>query len=410
MTGPGTGVPAGLRISYLLATSDGGTGRHVAMLADGCAARGATAHVYGPAASRAGLAQAGGAEPGWDFSVVDIAAGPRPARDLAAVLRLRRLLARDRPGVLHAHGLREGALAALALAGPGTPRTMLAVTVHNAPPAAGPAAAVYAGLELVVARRADAVLTVSGDLAARMSRRGARLAGRALVPAPAAPAASPAEIAALRRELAGAEFAGGELAAGELAGGESGGGEAGGREPGGPQIVLGVGRLAAQKGFGTLIQAAGRWQRRPVVPLLVIAGDGPLGAELRHQAGLAGVAVRFLGRRDDVPALLGAADVVVVPSTWEGQPLVVQEALRAGRPLVATRAGGTADLTGEHGAVLIAPGDPVALAAAVTRILDDPEAAARLAAAARGQAALLPTETAAVDQVLGVYEAMTARP
>jgi glycosyltransferase involved in cell wall biosynthesis len=269
---------------------------------------------------------------------------------------------------------------------------------------------VYAGLELVVARRADAVLTVSGDLAARMSRRGARLAGRALVPAPAAPAASPAEIATLRRELAGAEFAGGELAAGELAGGESGGGEAGGREPGGPQIVLGVGRLAAQKGFGTLIQAAGRWQRRPVVPLLVIAGDGPLGAELRHQAGLAGVAVRFLGRRDDVPALLGAADVVVVPSTWEGQPLVVQEALRAGRPLVATRAGGTADLTGDDGAVLVAPGDPVALAAAVTRILDDPEAAARLAAAARGQAALLPTETAAVDQALGVYEAMTTRP
>src|SRR6202042_1198671 len=64
------------------------------------------------------------------------------------------------------------------LAGPGTPRTRLAVTVHNAPPAAGPAAAVYAGLELIVARRADAVLTVSGDLAARMSRRGARLAGR----------------------------------------------------------------------------------------------------------------------------------------------------------------------------------------------------------------------------------------
>ena len=174
------------------------------MLADGCAARGATVHVYGPAAARAGLAQAGGAQPGWDFSVVDIAAGPRPARDLAAVLRVRRLVARDRPGVLHAHGLRAGALAALALAAPGTPRTMLAVTVHNAPPAAGPAAAVYAGLELVVARRADAVLTVSGDLAARMSRRGARLAGRALVPAPAAPAASPAEIAALRRELAGA--------------------------------------------------------------------------------------------------------------------------------------------------------------------------------------------------------------
>jgi glycosyltransferase involved in cell wall biosynthesis len=415
VTGPGTGAPAALRVSYLLAATAGGTGRHVAMLAGGCAARGATVHVYGPAAAGAGLSQTGGAQPVWDFSVVDIADGPRPARDLAAVARVRRLLARDTPDVLHAHGLRAGALAALALAGPGTPRTMLAVTVHNAPPDAGPAAAVYAGLELIVARRADAVLTVSGDLAARMRRRGARLAGRALVPAPAAPAASPAEIAALRREFLGRESLDresldrGSLDRGSL-GRESGDHEPGGREPGGPGIVLGVGRLATQKGFGTLIQAAERWQRRSVVPLVIIAGDGPLDADLRHQAGTAGVAIRFLGPRRDVPALLGAADVVVVPSTWEGQPLIVQEALRAGRPLVATRVGGMADLTGDDGAVLIPPGDPVALATAVTRILDDPEAAARLAAAARSRAALLPTEMAAVDQVLGVYQTMTTRP
>jgi glycosyltransferase involved in cell wall biosynthesis len=392
------------------------------MLAGGCAARGATVHVYGPAATGAGLWPAGGAQPGWDFSVVDIADGPRPARDLAAVLRVRRLVARDTPGVLHAHGLRAGALAALALAVPGTPRTTLAVTVHNAPPAAGPAAAVYAGLERIVARRADAVLTVSGDLAARMHRRGARLAGRALVPAPAAPAASPAEIAALRREFVGGEFAehecgGPECAKPECAGPESlglespgheyGGHKSGGRETG---IVLGVGRLAAQKGFGTLIQAAARWQRRSAVPLLLIAGDGPLDTQLRDQAETAGVAIRFLGPRRDVPALLAAADVVVVPSIWEGQPLIVQEALRAGRPLVATRVGGIADLTGDDGAVLIAPGDPAGLATAVTQILDDPEAAARLATAARARAALLPTETAAVEQALGVYEAMTTRP
>jgi glycosyltransferase involved in cell wall biosynthesis len=319
-------------------------------------------------------------------------------------------MARDTPDVLHAHGLRAGALAALALAGPGTPRTRLAVTVHNAPPAAGPAAAGYAGLELIVARRADAVLTVSGDLAARMHRRGARLGGRALVPAPAAAPVSPAEIAALRHEFGSRESGGRE--SGDRAGGDSefAGHESGAREPGAPEIVLGVGRLAAQKGFGTLIQAAARWQRRPVVPLVLIAGDGPLDAELRHQAGTAGVAIRFLGPRHDVPALLGAADVVVVPSAWEGQPLIVQEALRAGRPLVATRVGGTADLTGEDGAVLVPPGDPVALATAVTRILDDPEAAARLGAAARARAALLPTETAAVDQALRVYEAMTAEP
>ena len=151
-----------------------------------------------------GLAGPGsGARPGWDFSVVDIADGPRPARDLAAVPRVRRLLARDTPDVLHAHGLRAGALAALALAGPGPPAHHAGRDGAQRPARPGPAAAVYAGLELIVARRADAVLTVSGDLAARMRRRGARLAGRALVPAPAAPGASPAEIAALRCEVGG---------------------------------------------------------------------------------------------------------------------------------------------------------------------------------------------------------------
>jgi glycosyltransferase involved in cell wall biosynthesis len=354
------------------------------MLAGGCAARGATVHVYGPAGAGPWLARDGAPDParprpGWDFSPVDIAGRPRPGRDAAALLRLRRLLARDTPGVLHAHGLRAGALAALALAVPGTPRTALAVTVHNAPPAGGPAAAVYAGLELIVARRADAVLTVSADLDARLRRRGARLAGRALVPAPARAGASPAEVMAVRREV-------------------------GGDDPGGGRIVLGVGRLAAQKGFGTLISAAARWQSRPAVPLLLIAGEGPLDAELRRQAGTDGAAVRFLGPRDDVPALLAAADVVVVPSTWEGQPLIVQEALRAGRPLVATRVGGITELTGEDGALLVPPGDPAALAAAVSRLLDDPQAAARLSAAARARAALLPGESAAVDQALGLYQ------
>jgi len=389
--------PDRLRVSYLLGATAGGTGRHVAMLAAGCAARGTTVHVYGPAAAgpwlvREGPPPPGGAagqgsagqgparpEPGWDFSVVDIASRPRPGRDIASVLRLRRLLARDRPDVLHAHGLRAGALAALALAVPGTPRTALAVTVHNAPPARGPAAAVYAGLELIVARRADAVLTVSGDLDGRMRRRGAQLAGRALVPAPAPAEVSPAEVAALRREF-------------------------GARDPGGLEIVVGAGRLAAQKDFGTLIRAAARWQPRGAVPLLLIAGEGPLDADLHRQAAMAGVAVRFLGHRRDVPALLAAADVVVVPSAWEGQPLIVQEALRAGRPLVATRVGGIPELTGDDAALLVPPGDPAALAAAVARLLDDPEAAARLAAAARARAALLPTETAAVDQALGLYQ------
>ena len=397
MSEGGTGAQRALSVSYLVAATAGGTGRHVAMLAGGCAARGSVVHVYGPADPA--IPGFTAPRPGWDFSMVDIADRPRPARDAAAVLRLRELLARDTPDVLHAHGLRAGALAALALAIPGRPGTALVVTVHNSPPAGGPAAAVYAALELIVARRADAVLTVSGDLDGRLRRRGARLAGRALVPAPAAAVASPAEIAAVRREVEGRAPRGGGP-------GESGppGSAPGENGPAHRELVVGVGRLAAQKGFDTLIGAAARWQRRRTVPLLLIAGEGPLEAELRRQAAAAGVSVRFLGPRRDVPALLAAADVVVVPSTWEGQPLIVQEALRAGRPLVATSVGGIAGLTGGDGALLVPPGDAEALAAAVARLLDDPGAAARLASAARARAALLPTEGAAVDQVLRLYQ------
>ena len=81
--------------------------------------------------------------------------------------------------------------------------------------------------------------------------------------------------------------------------------------------------------------------------------------------------MRFLGQRGDVPALLAAADVVVVPSHWEGQPLIVQEALRAGAPLVASRVGGIPDLTGEDAALLVPPRDNGKLAAAVLSVLGD---------------------------------------
>ena len=363
----GTTELSGLAIGYLVGSTAGGTGRHVRMLARGCAARGAAVTLYGPASLAVpGLAQ---------FREVDIGDRPRPGRDGRDVARLRGWLRQDALDVLHAHGLRAGALGALALAGAAARRTALVVTVHNAAPPSRPAAAVYAVLELIVARRADAVLPVSADLATRLRRRGARVAGLAVVAAPETMAPSQEQVAAARQELGGA----------------------------GRPVVLAAGRLAAQKGFGTLLDAATRWQRRDPVPWLVIAGDGPLGPALRAQATAAGTEVRFLGPRTDVPVLLAAADVVVVPSSWEGQPLIVQEALRAGRPLVASRAGGIADLTGMDGALLVPPGDPGALAAAVTGLLDDPREAAALAAAARRRAATLPGEAAAVDQAAALY-------
>ncbi len=217
----------------------------------------------------------------------------------------------------------------------------LVVTVHNAPPEGALTGAIYRALELIVARNADSVLCVSPDLEQRMQAAGARRVGRAVVPAPVVSLIVPPTPAA-------ADPAGGVSAETRAAAGAV---------PRGP-VVLAVGRLAAQKGFGTLIEAAARWRDIRPEPVLVIVGEGPLEAELKAQATALGLTVEFAGLRTDVPRILAAAAVFVLPSAWEGQPLVLQEALRAGVPIVATTVGGTQVLVGEDAAVLIPPGDP----------------------------------------------------
>ena len=367
-----------MKVAFVLGTTAGGTGRHVQMLAAGCAVRGVPCAVFGPGETQREFGFGDGVE----FGTVDI--GDRPnVRDALALLRLRHLLAGSGPDVVHAHGLRAGALAALALSlRPAGGPQPLVVTVHNAPPSAGVNGAIYQALELIVARSAAAVLCVSPDLEERMRRAGARDVGRALVPSPGNAGPGSAELGRAAREAIG-------------------------REPGGRPLIVAAGRLAPQKGFATLIEAATRWQDLSPAPLLAIAGEGPLRGELTASAAPLGAAVRFLGHRADVPALLAAADVFVLPSVWEGQPLIVQEALRAGRPIVATRAGGIPDLTGEDGALLIPPGDPAALAAAVRRVLTSPSLARRLADAALTRARTLPSENDAIEAAIAVYRRLT---
>ena len=357
------------------------------------------AEVFGPPQADRDFGFAAGAPGGVGFTPVSIGERPRVPGDLRTIARLRRLLRAWRPDVVHAHGLRAGALTAIAVAvirpTAHDIRPALVVTVHNAPPGGGVTGAIYRVLELIVARSADSVLCVSADTEQRMRAAGARRVGRAVVPAarlpsardvpPAARATSAGDVPADPRARIRAEFGAAQ----------------------GQPIVLGAGRLAPQKGFGLLLDAAARWGDIRPGPLLVIAGEGPLAAGLRSRAASLGLAVRFAGHRSDVPSLLAAADVFVLPSTWEGQSLILQEALRAGVPVVATRVGGNAELTGEDAALLVPPGDPQRLADAVRAVLGDPALAARLrqAAAERGRA--LPGEDEAVAAALAEYLLVT---
>ncbi|WP_159943733.1 MULTISPECIES: glycosyltransferase family 4 protein [unclassified Nocardiopsis] len=357
------------RIALVVGTSSGGVGRHVRSLGAGLRARGHRVAVLGPASAERAF---GFTSAGLRFRPVPIGAAPS-AGDPGAVLRLR-VLTRG-ADVVHAHGVRAGALCALAGAAP------LVVTAHNAPPLVrGPLSGAYPLLERIVARRADAVLGVSGDLVRRLRAAGAREARLAVVAAPET----------------GAPLNGREATRADLA-----------VRPDRP-LLLTVARLAEQKGLDMLLEAAPAIADRVPEPVVAIAGDGPLWGRLHDTAAEMSADVRMLGHRTDVADLLAAADVFCLTSQWEGPSLVIMEALRAGLPVVSTRVGGIPDLyTGT--VVMVPPGDPAAFAAAVGRVLDDPALAEDLRARSRRAAAALPTEEDAVEAAAGVYKSVLGR-
>jgi glycosyltransferase involved in cell wall biosynthesis len=113
-----------------------------------------------------------------------------------------------------------------------------------------------------------------------------------------------------------------------------------------------VARLAVQKGQSYLIEAMAEVARRVPDATLLLVGEGPLRAELERRCSQLELscAVRFLGSmaREDLPAVYAQTDVVALPSLWEGLPVTLLEAMSAGKPVVATNAGGTAELV-RHG-------------------------------------------------------------
>jgi len=219
----------------------------------------------------------------------------------------------------------------------------------------------------VYASRADLVLAVSPDLAERARDLGAPRVELAVIPAAAPqPRSEPASPAPAALEDVW---------------------------PQDSARVLTVARLAPQKGLPLLLDAAAILARDVEAGHLpaftwAVAGDGPGKAEAAERIAAERLPVSLLGRRTDATGLMEDADVVVQTSLWEGQPLTIQEALRAGVAIVATDVGGTA-VTARGGAVLVAP-EAHAIAEALAAILTDPRARTRAAQSARQASGLLP--------------------
>ena len=145
-------------------------------------------------------------------------------------------------------------------------------------------------------------------------------------------------------------------------------------------VVGCVGRLVPIKDHEVLLQAGARLLRERPDVTFAVAGDGELRERLRARAQeLMGDRCVFLGWVHDLPTLYAAVDVVALTSKLEGTPVSLIEAAAAGKPVVATRVGGVREVVrdGETG-LLVAPDDPVAVAASLHTLLDDPEGARRM--------------------------------
>ncbi|GIV97028.1 MAG: glycosyl transferase family 1 [Herpetosiphonaceae bacterium] len=182
-------------------------------------------------------------------------------------------------------------------------------------------------------------------------------------------------------------------------------------------LIIAWGRMVYKKGFGFLIEAMPGIRKRYPEALLLLAGYGDLEEALRARASQLGLdgAVVFPGpiRRDELPAMINAADVVAVPSVHDqhgnvdGLPNVLLEAMACGRPIVASAVAGIPSVIEcERHGLLVPEGDATALAEASLRLLDDRALGRRLGAAARRRIEEELNWTAYAERLEHIYESV----
>lgn len=290
-----------------------------------------------------------------------------------AMLRLRELIARLQPDIVHSHLLRAHLAVSLATCCRRAP--MIIMTEHQADPR-------WWALRLLrmAARKATAVTAVSEAVRLHLLAHGF----------------SSDRVLALPNGIDIETIARAEpVSRGRLG------------LPEDARVLLFVGRLTRQKGLDILLNAFSMVAAEAPEAQLLVAGDGEDRRELEDLAEWLGLGrrVHFLGRRDDVPGLLKAAEACVLPSRWEGLSLVLLEAMAAGRPIVATRVEGHQEvLTEGRTGLLVEPQSPDALASALRRLLADAPLAARLGAAARDRVSREFTATAMTSRYVNLYD------
>jgi glycosyltransferase involved in cell wall biosynthesis/ribosomal protein S18 acetylase RimI-like enzyme len=286
----------------------------------------------------------------------------RPFWDIAGLWRLVSFLRREQYGIVHTHTSKGGFVGRLAAWLAGVPvivHTMHGFAIHEQSP--GWARVVYAALERLASRWCHRIVSVSEfhrDWALELSICSqTRIQA---IPNGITPSfrADHCDTAAVRRQIGVADE---------------------------EMMILTLTRLAMDKGVQFLIEAAAQLPREDFPYRIVIGGDGPARDRLQQLARERGVSDRvlFLGFRKDVGELLAAADVVVQPSLREGLSISMLEAMAAAKPIIASAIGSHREIAAKADvALLVPPGDPAALAAAIQRFAGDPHLMAMLAARA----------------------------
>jgi glycosyltransferase involved in cell wall biosynthesis len=280
--------------------------------------------------------------------------------------------------IVHAHGHQGALLATLSTMSIAFTRDRvrpkLIVSQHNAVLAGSSRQGLKGLAQRWVARRADLVTGASIDLVKEALLFGAGRAELAEVPSPRVPELleqRPAD-PATRAQVRAALFSTAALDEVDRA----------------LPLVVTISRIAPQKNLPVLVEAASRL-RNPCTWVVLGDGDPDLLTQLQGQAHALSAPVHFVGARSDADRWLRAAEVFVLPSEWEARALVVQEAMAAGTPVVATDVGGLHDLVAGTG-LLVIPGDPEAIVEATDRVLSDPDLRADLALRGRRVAETLP--------------------